>query len=605
MRRYTDQTRRMTKSEKRRYFKFIPAVVLALLGMLPILILAARAVLVEERFSSVTGLRGSFGFAVLKHDSLVVALLLVCFLPAVLLRSRVVGFLAKSVALLLTSLYVADFIVFYVSNNRLVWTDIIVHKAEVKVAFFHLAFILGPAGNLLLPVIVTVLCVIVFLFLLRTVTVPGKLSAGLAALAVLLVILSVAIPDIGGVHAWAVRNILEINRPNGLDRDYGQQSIQDNLFSSCGGTVVMRAEAPQRPNIILVMIESLSTYHTRLFSEENSTMPRFEAISEKGATFRDFFANGHNTNGGLIAMFTGTPPLPTTKVGTKGKMGGFDGYFGVKNTLPRRLGNMGYHTVFITAGDLAFSRKDEWLLSTGFDELIGNDQPYYEGMKRYNFSSVPDRALYENIVYNVLPGLSGSQPYFLVIENVTTHHPFHEPETGSKREEDVFSYADAQLGWFFENLEREGILKDTLLIITSDHRSMTPMRQDETAVYGEEAPARIPLIILGQTHEPGVKVDGYFQQSDLMESIMYLTGEDATFSEFRGNLFAPPSIPSRYIIFSDGNERDRVQVFSEAGSYPVRLDGDDTQFLRETPAEGSKVLDRINCIRIQATERGK
>jgi arylsulfatase A-like enzyme len=332
-------------------------------------------------------------------------------------------------------------------------------------------------------------------------------------------------------------------------------------------------------------------------------VPRFDAISEKGSAFRDFFANSYNTDGGLIALLTGIPPLPTTNLGTMGKAGGFDGYSGVKNSLPRRLGDIGYHTTFITSGDVAYSKKDEWLLSIGFNELIGNDQPYYEGMKKYQFRSVPDRALYENIVYNVLPGLPESQPYFLVIENVSTHHPFHEPGTGSKREEDVFGYADAQLGWFFENLEREGVLKDTLLIITSDHRAMTPLSPDEIAVYGEEAPARIPLVILGRTHEPGIKVDGYFQQSDLMESIVYFTGQDAAFSDFRRNLFATPSAPSSHIIYYGGNERDRVQVFSEEGSYTVRLDGDDTEFLLEAPARGTEVLDLINCIRIQASER--
>jgi len=600
------KTKRMSEPEKYRYLKFIPAASLIALGVLSILILAARALLVEDRFASITGLSGNFGFAVIKHDALIVALLLICFLPAILLKSRAVGFLAKSAALLLSLFYLSDFIVFHMFNLRLFWTDIFIYGTDVKAVFFQLASMLGPAGNLLLPVIVMVFCAFILFFLLSTVNLPPKLSAGLAALAVLLVILSVAIPDISGVHAWAVKNVLEINAPNGLGRDYGQQSIQDNLYSSCGGDgVVMRTQAPQRPNIILVAIESLSTYHTRLFSEENNTVPRFDAISEKGIAFRDFFANNFNTDGGLIALLAGVPPLPTTNLGTMGKMGGFDGYFGVENTLPRRLGDMGYHTVFITSGDPAFSHKDEWLFSIGFEEIIGNDQPYYEGMKRYQFRSVPDRALYENIVYNVLPGLPESEPYFLVIENVSTHHPFQEPGTGSNREQDVFGYADAQLGWFYENMEREGFLKDTLLIITSDHRAMTPVRPDETALYGEEAPARIPLIILDQTRESGVKVDGYFQQSDLMESIMYLAGQDAAFSDFRGNLLATPSVPSRYIIYYGGNERDRVQVFAEEGSFPVRLDGDDTEFLRETPAGGSEVLDLINCIRIQASERGK
>ncbi len=600
-----NQTKRMSESEKNRYLKIIPAVFLTALGMLSLLILAARALLVEERFTSITGLKGSFGFAVLKHDALVVALLLTCLLPAIHLKNRAIGFLAKSAALLLTCFYLSDFIIFHLFNLRLFWTDIFIYGVNIKVVSFQLASMLGPAGNLLLPVIVMAFCASVLFFLLSTVTAPAKLSAGLAALVVLLVILNIAIPDIHGVHAWAVKNILEINGPKGLGTDYGLQSIQNNLYSSCNdGTVIMKAEAPERPNIILVVIESLSVYHTRLFSEGNKTVPRFDAISERGAAFRDFFANGYNTDEGLIALLTGIPPLPTTNLWTLGKRGGFDGYFDVKNTLPRRLGDMGYHTVFITSGDLSFSHKDEWLHSIGFDEFIGNNQSYYEGMTRYQFRSVPDRALYENIVYNVLPQLSESKPYFLVIENVSTHHPFHEPGTGSKREKDVFGYADAQLGWFFENLEREGILKDSLLVITSDHRAMTPLRPDETAVYGEEAPARIPLVILGQTHDPGTKVDGYFQQSDLMESIMYLTGQDATFSHLRGNLFATPAIPSKYIIYYGGNERDRIQVFSEEGSYPVRLDGDDTEFLRVAPAESSEVLDMINCIRIQASERG-
>jgi phosphoglycerol transferase MdoB-like AlkP superfamily enzyme len=418
------------------------------------------------------------------------------------------------------------------------------------------------------------------------------------------VLLNVAIPDISGVHAWAVMNVLEINRPNGLGSEYEKRTIEENLSSSCGcGAAVMKGETPRLPNIILVLIESLSTYHTRLLSGKNSMMPRFDAISEKGTAYRNFFSNGYNTNGGLVALFTGLPPLPPTKTGTRGKIGGFNGYFGIENALPRRLGKMGYFTVFTTAGDLTFSHKDEWLLSIGFDQLIGHDHSYYEDMQRYQFSSVPDRALYENIAYNVLPSLPESRPWFLVIESVSTHHPFHEPGTGSKYEEDVFGYADEQFGWFFEQLEGEGVLENSLLIITSDHRAMTPIRQDETVLYGEEAPARIPLAILGQTFAPGAKVDAYLQQSDLMESIIYFTGRDASFSDFRGNLLATPPVPSKYIIHYGSCEKDGVQVFSEAGSFPVRLDGEDTGFRREPPADGAEVIDLVNCIRIQASER--
>jgi hypothetical protein len=132
-----DRSGWVRKLKKYHFLRLIPALFPALLGVVSIVILASRANLVEDRFGKITGLEGSFGLAVLKHDAIVVALLLACLLLMASLKSRTAAFLAKSAAFLLTSFYLADFIIFQMSNNRLFWVDIFVYGPDVKEIFFH------------------------------------------------------------------------------------------------------------------------------------------------------------------------------------------------------------------------------------------------------------------------------------------------------------------------------------------------------------------------------------------------------------------------------------------------------------------------------------
>ncbi|UCG38094.1 MAG: LTA synthase family protein [bacterium] len=589
-----------------RHLEYLPTMVMLGFCALSILVLVSRIQIVDERFGSIMGMRREFALAVLRHDSVILGLLLACLIPALVLRSRILGFLFKAGSLLVLLFYLSDLLVFRVFNLRLFVEDILIYGLDTKSVLFMASSVLGSAGELLLPIVLLSLVGALLSFLLLPLKSFPRLLAGMSAMVLVFAVIAVAAPDLSGANAWVVENVLEVNRPNGLARPYGPEKTARALNGSCLGevdTVLPDPPGDGRPDIILVLFESLSLYQTRLFSETRDIVPRFDSITRRGTAFTDFFSNGFNTDDGLIALLTGIPPLPTTTMINTGDRGGFDGFFGISDSLPRRLRDMGYHTVFVTSGDLDFSMKGQWLLSIGFDQILGHDEPYFNGMERYHFLSVTDRALYENIIYNVLPDLQGSRPYFLVIENVSTHHPFWEPETGSTKEEEVFRYADTQLGWLYDNLEAEGFLRDGLLIITSDHRSMTPLRSEEFGRFRDEARARIPLVFLGRGQEPGRVVEGYFQQTDLPASVLHLLGEEAPLSGMRGNLLSNPPVPSRYVIYYGGQERDKVWVFGEDGTWSIRLDGDRTEFLQNRPSDGDSVLDFVNCVRIQAEAR--
>lgn len=84
---------------------------------------------------------------------------------------------------------------------------------------------------------------------------------------------------------------------------------------------------------------------------------------------------------------------------------------------------------------------------------------------------------------------------FLTLETVSSHQPFYDPVSGRISTEGTFRYTDAALGRFLDRLQATGFLKDGLLIVTSDHRAMTPATAQERAHMGPRRLSRIPLLL--------------------------------------------------------------------------------------------------------------
>lgn len=79
---------------------------------------------------------------------------------------------------------------------------------------------------------------------------------------------------------------------------------------------------------------------------------------------------------------------------------------------------------------------------------------------------------------------------------------------------------DREFGAFFRSLEEKNFFDKGLLVVVSDHRSMTPLRNEEQNLCREDrAVARIPLFILGKGITPAVYPQ-QFQQADLAQGLI-------------------------------------------------------------------------------------
>ena len=350
----------------------------------------------------------------------------------------------------------------------------------------------------------------------------------------------------------------------------------------------------EHPNVVVLLFESLSMYHSHVFSGLPSMVPNFDRIAKENTSYTNFFSNGFTTEAGLVSVFTGKHMFPpTTGYAAASWDSGFfyKGFYKTKDSLPNLFNNNGYYTTFITTGDLGFLDKGNWLNNIGFQFVEGAEQSFYNDWPRLHFGAAPDEALYKRTL-QLLPIIEKKAPYLMVIETVSTHQPFVNPYNANREEESVFSMADNALGLFYDTLRADGFFTNGILVILGDHRSMTGLRQEELTLYGRSSASRVPMVIAyGDSRKPE-KVDSFSQQTDFIPSFEYLIGNQSCTGPLNGNFFTKPAIEAEYILFPRGDNRNLVDVYTGKNlEATIRINGDKTTLVNG-PINGAEAVIR-------------
>jgi hypothetical protein len=192
------------------------------------------------------------------------------------------------------------------------------------------------------------------------------------------------------------------------------------------------------------------------------------------------------------------------------------GMYGAKRPcLPDILRKNGYNTVFMQSAPLGYMRKDLLAEKAGFNEIIGGWQfENYITMGRWG---VDDATLYNYAVSKVKDLNKSDDPWFLTLLTVTTHHPFVVPGKTVPSKEEAVKYADDSLGMFMRALHREGLLQDTLLIVTSDEATFSYAPE---GIQRQLSTIHAPLVIVAPHLDSAMTHEELFTQADLQLSIL-------------------------------------------------------------------------------------
>lgn len=550
---------------------------------------------VDQFITEYTAIRGVGFVQVLANDARIYAGLLLLILISLWQKTpHWLAVLFRLFAVIIFAVYIIDYLIITQFNTHLSLGDAIKYTAYAH-KYIQQVYDLNGVG---LAIIATLILLPVILLVTR------KFPAVQFKQQRLSVFMITALPLVGNLsdqqkyaHSWIYKNVLDYNLTIlSESAAYSPEFVNRFHYQE---TPVCSAITAETPNIIILMVESLSAYHSRLFSGINDWTPQLDRIASQNLAYKDFYANGFITEDGEIALLTGLHPIyPPSSYSDDGGTS-FHSFFNTQASLPNVLKKQQYRSEFLTTADLEFGNTGNWAKSIGFDYVEGHEHADYEHWERFHFQAAPDEALYQRAIKRV--AANKQQKLLMFIKTVSSHHPYVNPENKHQSESEVILYTDKQIGRFYQALTDSGFFDHGLLIIVGDHHSMTPLRKAEVELYGPfKAAAKVPLVVVGSGKTASME-NRPFQQIDVFNTLQGLVAGEQCHTDWQGILWGERQTPPRFIAHRRGDNRDMVSVFTEKSDYLIKLDGDRTRLAEGTATDVTlslKLIDKINALRI-------
>jgi len=318
------------------------------------------------------------------------------------------------------------------------------------------------------------------------------------------------------------------------------------------------AGAGERPNIILVMVESYSAaFVERRTPEGRPFTPFFDALIPRGVYVDRFYGNSVQTCRGQEATLLSVIPS------MRGKL--FTDYPALRfEAFPQILAEAGYRTVFVQAAEhLSFDDTGRFMARAGVQEshsayefLSRDDREQLWGWGPEDGPFYRRTLEYLDRVHADRPG----QPVFALLATIANHvwlaplaqHRralYPDPKLPEQSYANLLHLGDGQLQELIEGIRSRSWMRNTVVIITADHSH--PMNEHgiihtENGFYEESF--RIPFLVLWDGRLTPRRLPGPFSQLDIAPTVLDLAGIHSVKNHFLGrSVFAPP-VPHRPIF---------------------------------------------------------
>lgn len=293
----------------------------------------------------------------------------------------------------------------------------------------------------------------------------------------------------------------------------------------------------ERPNIIMIILESFSSHLMETLGGEPGIAVNMDEFAKEGILFTHFYANSFRTDRGLVSIISGYPAQPTTSI--------------MKYTrktqslpsIPASLKKAGYDLQYYYGGDADFTNMRSYLVSTGIEKIVSqNDFPVSERLSKWG---VHDHILFHRILTD-LKTEPQQEPFFKILQTSSSHEPFEVPYSKlSNAKLNAFAYTDSCAGDFVRQLKETPLWKNSVVLFVPDHLGVYPESIDHLS------PERytIPLILTGGAVKEPQRITAYGSQIDIAAILLAQLGlphDDFTFSK---NILNPSSPHFAFFTF--------------------------------------------------------
>lgn len=317
-----------------------------------------------------------------------------------------------------------------------------------------------------------------------------------------------------------------------------------------------------QPNVILVLMESMSAAYMGTFGNNSGLTPNLDSLAKVSWLHTNMYSAGIHTNNGVFSTLYGFPAIKRTRPMCTVPLRRYSG-------LPFSLKSAGYHNLFFTSHDKSFDNLGAFIPFNGFDKLYSVED--YDKEAELGPFGVPDDYLFSFAAQKLK---QQKQPFFATILTTSNHEPYIIPEAFrnklADKSLDAVHYADWAIGQFMQQCSKQPWYKNTVFVFVSDHGLNIGKQVSGFALNYHH----IPLLI----HQPG-KLQGkvvpqFMQQVDVYPYLMSLL----QLPHINNTLGVSPTEHQRKMVYFSAD--DKLATLSEDWLYIYYYSGKEFLFKR-------------------------
>ena len=335
---------------------------------------------------------------------------------------------------------------------------------------------------------------------------------------------------------------------------------EKNYFSGANPDSLFTARQQLHPstgfnkmNVVVFVLESFAKEYIEKKGPLHAQTPFLDSLMKESIVCSNAYANGLESNKGLVAILAGIPPF-------------FDEpfyYSRYSSNNFRGIGTLlneeGYNTNFF------MGTSYDHFGFTRFSKMLGIE--HYYSMEDYGDKRHYDGnwGIYDHyfLPYVARQLVKKPNPFLSVVFTVSTHFPYTLPDSlksrfnipGQRVEQNSMSYLDYSLRLFFDEIKKQPWYANTLFVFSADH-NLYWHNSDKSSLYKVY---RIPVFFHLPSQRKYKNISSTVQQMDIVPSVFDLLHYQHPFMSFGNSIF--DTLSARGAI---GNYGDIFQVIDSS-----------------------------------------
>lgn len=289
---------------------------------------------------------------------------------------------------------------------------------------------------------------------------------------------------------------------------------------------VEREGVPNRKNVVLIFMESMSANLMGSFGSDKKLTPYLDSLYRQSLSFERFYSSGIHTNHGIYSTLFSFPAIMKRNA-MKGSV------IPVYSGLPTVLKDNGYCNLFFMTHESQYDNMNAFLRTNGFDEVYAQEN--YPSEKVVNSFGVQDDFMYQYALPILNEKADTGEPFFTVLLSISNHPPYVIPPYfhphSEKLEEQIVEYADWSIRQFMDAAEKQPWFDNTIFVFLGDHGKMVGTPECEMP----QSYNHIPLMIYGKDIPPTVH-NGFGGQIDVAPTLLGMLNMSYLQNNFGVNL---------------------------------------------------------------------